>query len=102
MAKLDTLKSALDAAIANYEAVKEEIATSNERVNVAAQLFSMGEVEKKDLVDVIEARDIVKAQKAEAWDKVVEAEVTYLKLKKSSEREEKVKALKKRLKELSK
>lgn len=100
MAKLDTLKKALDKAITSYENVKEEITVASERVNVAAQLFSMGEVEKDVLVSAIELRDTVKASKAEAWDKVVVAEVAYLKLKKSTERAEKVAALKAKLKEL--
>lgn len=100
MAKLDTLKKALEKAVKSYESVKEEIAVASERVNVAAQLFSMNEVEKDVLVAAIELKDQVKATKAEAWDKVVEAEVAYVKHKKSTERAEKVSALKAKLKEL--
>lgn len=100
MAKLDTLKKALEKAVKSYEKVKEDIAVASERVNVAAQLFSMNEVEKDVLVAAIELKDTVKATKAEAWDKVVEAEVAYVKLKKSTERAEKVSVLKARLKEL--
>lgn len=102
MKKLDNLKSAVEAAVANYESVKDSISTANERVNVAAQLFSMGEVDKEVLATAVEARDVIKATKADAWDKVVEASMAYEKLKKSTERDSKVKDLMKRLKELSK
>lgn len=102
MKKLDTLKTALEAAIANYDSIKDDIATASERVNVAAQLFSMNEVDKDVLVKAIELRDEIKASKASAWDKVVEADVAYRTLTKSVEREAKVKDLKAKLKALSK
>ena len=102
MKKLDNLKAAVEAAVESYENVKEAISTANERVNVAAQLFSMGEVDKDVLATAVEARDVIKASKSDAWDKVVVASMAYEKLKKSTERDSKVKDLMKRLKELSK
>ena len=102
MKKLEKLQANLDKAIASYDSVKTNVTTASERVNVAAQLFSMNEVEKDVLVEAIEARDAIKATKAPAWDAVVVADAAYTTFKKSSQREDKVAELKKMLKELSK
>lgn len=102
MVKLETLEKNFNKSVKDYEGIKDDIAVANERVNVAAQLFSMNEVDKDVLVKAIELRDEIKATKAAAWDKVVEADIAFSSMKKRMKRDAKVADLKAKLKELSK
>ena len=102
MTTINKLEKAFDKALKAYEANKEEIATANERVNVAAQLFSMGEVEKDILVAAVELRDTIKQKKAALWDEVAKADLELNKMKRAQKREAKVEELKAKLNELSK
>lgn len=101
MVKLDKLEKDFNKAVKSYEAIVADIKTSSERVNIAAQLFAMNEVNKDILVGAAEARDAIKATKADAWDKVVKADVAFTSMKKSVDRAAKVADLKAKLKELS-
>ena len=102
MATIKSLEKTFDKALKAYESCKEDIATANERVNVAAQLFSMGEVEKDILVAACELRDTVKQKKAALWDAVAAADIELNKVKRAQARELKVNDLKAKLAELSK